>query len=141
MDLLLSRIIAHLPAGPRWYEPEQRTDQTEQQLIIEAVREQVCLATRQEVPHSVAVRIDHIEERNRVTAIQATILVERPGQKPIVIGRGGQQLKAIGQAARRQIEQWLGRKIHLGLWVKVADRWRDDANRLRELGYRSGPDA
>ena len=135
MDVLLERIIAHLPEGPRWYEPEQRTDQTASQLITEFIREQVLLATRQEVPHAVAVLLDQIEDRDRVTSIQATILVERPGQKAIVIGKGGAMLKGIGQAARHQIERLLGRKVHLGLWVKVADDWRRDERMLRQLGY------
>ena len=135
MDVLLERIIAQLPEGPRWYEPQQRTDQTTGHLIAEFIREQVLLATRQEIPHAVAVLIDQIEERDRVTSIQATILVERPGQKAIVIGRGGAMLKGIGQAARRQIERLLGRKAHLGLWVKVANDWRRDERMLRQLGY------
>ena len=135
MDTLLDGIIARLPEGPRWYEPEQRTDQTPQRLVGEFVREQVLLATHQEVPHAVAVLVDTIEERQRVTAIQATILVERQGQKAILIGRGGSMLKRIGTAARQQLERLLGRKVHLELWVKVAEDWREDERMLRELGY------
>ena len=134
MDVLLSRIIARLPEGPRWYEPQQRTDQTALQRIGEFIREQVLLATRQEVPHAVAVLVDQVEARERVTVIQATILVERSGQKAIVIGRGGSQLKQIGQEARRELERLLGRKVHLGLWVKVAEDWRRDERVLRQLG-------
>jgi len=134
MDVLLERIIACLPEGPRWYGPEQRTDQTTHQLIGEFIREQVLLATRQEVPHAVAVLVEQVEERERVTAIHATILVERPGQKAIVIGRGGALLRQIGQGARQQLERLLGRKVHLGLWVKVAVDWRRDERVLRELG-------
>jgi len=137
LDVLLERIIAHLPEGPRWYEPQQRTDQTTEQLIGEFIREQVLLATRQEVPHAVAVRLDQVEAGGRVTVIHATILVERPGQKAIVIGRGGTMLKRIGQEARRQLERLLGRKVHLALWVKVAEDWRRDERILRELGYTS----
>ena len=135
LDVLLERIIAHLPEGPRWYEPKQRTDQTTDQLIGEFIREQILLATRQEVPHAVAVRLDQVDPGERVTAIHATILVERPGQKAIVIGRGGAMLKQIGQEARRQLERLLGRKVHLALWVKVAVDWRRDERVLRELGY------
>jgi len=135
MDVLLSRIIARLPEGPQWYEPAQRTDQTSEQVISELIREQVLLTTHEEVPHAVAVLIEQMEARDRMTAIQATILVERPGQKAIVIGRGGTMLKQIGQAARRQIEQFLGRKVYLGLWVKVAEDWRGDERILRQLGY------
>jgi GTP-binding protein Era len=135
MDVLLNQIIAHLPEGPRWYESEQRTNQTTNQLIGELIREQALLATRQEVPHAVAVLVDQVEEQEHVTSIQATILVERPGQKAILIGRGGTMLKRIGQEARRQIERLLGRKVFLGLWVKVAQDWRSDERMLRQLGY------
>ena len=135
MDVLLDRIIAHLPEGPRWYEAEHHTDQTTQQLIGEFIREQVLIATHEEVPHAVAVLVDQIEAREHLTSIQATILVERPGQKAIVIGRGGQMLKHIGQEARRQLERLLGRKVYLGLWVKVAEGWRSDDRVLRQLGY------
>ncbi len=135
MDILLDRVIAHLPEGPRWYEPTDRTDQTTQQLIGEFVREQVLIATHEEVPHAVAVLVERIEEQAHLTSIQATILVERPGQKAILIGRGGQMLKHIGQEARRQLERLLGRKVYLGLWVKVAEGWRSDDRVLRQLGY------
>ena len=135
MDVLLSKIIACLPEGPRWYAPEDRTDQTTRQLIGELIREQVMLATRQEVPHAVAVALDQVEEREGVTAIRATLLVERQGQKAILIGRGGLMLKEIGQAARHQLERLLGRKVYLELWVKVAEDWRSDEGLLRELGY------
>jgi GTP-binding protein Era len=138
MDVLLEWVIARLPEGPRWYGPEQHTDQTTRQLIGEFIREQVLLATRQEVPYAVAVLVDHLEEHERLTSIQATILVERPGQKAIVIGRGGMMLKRIGREARSQIERLLGRKVYLGLWVKVAEDWRSDERVLRQLGYVGG---
>ncbi len=135
MDTLLERIVAHLPEGPRWYEPGQRTDQTPQRLMSEFIREQILMATHEEVPHAVAVLVEQVEERERVTVIQVTILVERPGQKAILIGRGGSMLKRIGTAARQQLERLLGRKVHLELWVKVAEDWREDERMLRELGY------
>jgi GTP-binding protein Era len=140
MSLLLERLMAYLPEGPAWYEPDQKTDQPPEQRVRELVREQVLLATRQEVPHAVAVRIDQVEERPNVTVIQATIVVERPGQKAIVIGKGGSNLKKIGQEARRHIERLLGRKLHLGLWVKVAENWREDERLLRQLGYSGQPE-
>ena len=135
MPLLLERLIAQLPEGPRWYEPQQRTDQTDRQRITELIREQILLATRQEVPHAVAVRLDELKEEPRLVSIQATILIERTGQKAILIGRGGAMLKRIGQSARSEIERLLGRKVYLGLWVKVAEDWRGDERVLRELGY------
>jgi GTP-binding protein Era len=135
MDVLLTALITRLPPGPQWYEPGQRTDQTAPQLIGEFIREQILLATRQEVPHAVAVLVENIESRETLTVIQAAILVERPGQKAIVIGRGGALLKRIGQAARQAIEHLLGRRVYLQLWVKVAEDWRWDDRILRELGY------
>ena len=135
MDILLRCLIACLPEGPRWYEPEQRTDQTQGQRVAELIREQVLAAAHEEVPHAVGILIDDIEERERVTAVRATILVERQGQKAILIGRGGGMLKTIGQAARKELERLLGRKVMLSLWVKVAEHWRSDERVLRELGY------
>jgi GTP-binding protein Era len=135
MDVLLEHVIRRLPEGPRWYEPDQRTDQTTGQRIAEFIREQVLLATRQEVPHAVAVLIEQVEEQAALTRIEATVLVEREGQKAIVIGRGGAMLKRIGQEARREIERLLGRQVYLGLWVKVAPGWRSDQRMLQELGY------
>jgi len=135
MDVLLERIVAQLPEGPHWYTPEQRTDQTTPQLIREFIREPLLMATRQEVPHVIAVLIDQTEEHGETVVIHATILVERPGQKAIVIGRGGEMLKRVGQRARRDLERLLGRKVALNLWVKVEEHWRSNERLLRELGY------
>ena len=135
MEVLLARLITHLPTGPRWYEATQRTDQPIAQQVGELIREQILLAAREEVPHAVAVAIEEFAERRRVSFIRATILVERTGQKAILIGRGGEKLKAIGQAARAEIERLLGRQVYLDLWVKVKPAWRQDPRLLRELGY------
>lgn len=135
MDRLLREIVTRLPQGPTWYPPEQITDQTALQRAAELIREQVLAATHEEVPHAVAVLVDELREGPRVVSIRATIFVERPGQKAIVIGRGGAMLKRIGQEARRELERLLGRKVYLGLWVKVAAGWRSDASLLRQLGY------
>jgi GTP-binding protein Era len=135
MEVLLSCIIARLPEGPRWYEATDRTDQPLSRMIGERVREQILLATRQEVPHVAAVLVDEISEQKRVTVVRATILVERPGQKAILIGRQGLMVKRIGQQARRELERLLGHKVHLELWVKVAADWRSDPRLLRQLGY------
>lgn len=144
MDRLLAQLITRLPQGPRWYEPDQLTDQSSEQLIREFIREQVLHATRQEVPHAVAVLLDELTTKEPpagrphapgLTLIRATILVEREGQKAIVIGKQGRTLKQIGTAARLELERWLGRKVFLELWVKVAEQWRADPAMLRELGY------
>ena len=110
LEVLLDRLMAYLPKGPQWYDPQQPTEQRATQWIGELIREQALLTTRQEVPHALGVLVEQMTEGAQVVTIQATILVERPGQKAIVIGRGGAMLKRIGQAARRQIEQWLDRK-------------------------------
>ncbi len=135
MPVLLKRIIELLPEGPQWYAPEQRTDQTPLQLTAEFIREQVLLATREEVPHAVAVQIERMEPGPKVMEIEATIIIERPGQKAILIGKGGAMLKKIGQSARAEIEGLLGRQIYLGLWVKVVPDWRTNPSRLKQLGY------
>ena len=135
VDPLLELLISRLPLGPRWYEADQITDQTTEQMIRELIREQALLATRQEVPHAMAVLVDQVEEKDRVTVIHATILVERPGQKAIIIGKRGAMLKQIGQASRLEIERWLGRRVYLQLWVKVVEGWRQKSTILKELGY------
>lgn len=135
LDVLMAQLLARLPEGPRWYEPEQVTDQTTEQLIQEFIREQVLVATRQEVPHAVGVLLEGVTHKDRAVVIQAVILVEREGQKAIVIGRRGQMLKHIGTEARKELERLLGKKVFLELWVKVAKDWRSDASLLRQLGY------
>ena len=138
MPVLLTELIKRLPAGPRWYEEGQITDQTSEQLIREFIREAALHATQQEVPHALAVQLEDATDKETVTVIRATILVERDGQKAIVIGRHGQMLKRIGQQARLEIERWLGRRVFLELWVKVAKDWRRSPSMLRDLGYRGG---
>lgn len=135
-ELLLERICAALPVGPRYYPEEQVTDQHLRVLAAELVREQVLHFTHQEVPHSVAVQVQRFEEREEgPTYIEAHIFVERESQKGIIIGRGGRMLKEIGRAARQEIEQLLGQQVYLDLWVKVRYKWRRDERELRRLGY------
>jgi len=135
-ELLLERIFAALPIGPRYYPEEQVTDQHLRALAAELVREQVLHFTHQEVPHAVAVQVQRFEEREEgPTYIEAHIFVERESQKGIVIGRGGRMLKEIGRAARREIEQLLGQQVYLDLWVKVRYKWRRSERELRRLGY------
>jgi GTP-binding protein Era len=132
----LAQILARLPEGPELYPADQITDQTLRAMAAELIREQVLLQTRQEIPHSTAVAIDAWEEpRADLTRIGATIYVERDSQKGIVIGAGGAMLKQIGQAARAEIESWVGHKVYLELWVKVWEKWREREERLRELGF------
>ena len=135
LDALVDEIVRLLPEGPPLYPEGQVTDQSERELAAELVREQVLRHTQQEVPHSVAVEVEEWEEKEKITYIRMTILVERESQKAILIGAGGGMLKKIGSGARLAIEDMLGRPVYLDLWVKARDHWRDDPNALRWLGY------
>ena len=135
MPTLLNELVTRLPQGPRWFEPDQVTDQTTELMIREFIREGALQATRQEVPHAVGVLLDELTDKGTLTVIHATILVEREGQKAILIGKKGQMLKKIGTACRGELERWLGHRVFLGLWVKVAKDWRNNPVILQELGY------
>ena len=125
-----------LPPRPPEYPEEQVTDLYEREIAADLIRESCLLKLRDEVPHSLAVRIDEFKEReNGMAYIAATIFVERESQKGIVIGQGGKMMKSIGSAARKEIEEMGGRKVFLELRVKVQKDWRDDLNALKQLGY------
>jgi GTPase len=147
--LLGERLLAHLPEGPPLYPDDFLTDQPERFFVSEMIREQILHLTRQELPHSTAVVIDSFQDpqeaqlpaegeaapaRAGLVRIEASILVERDTQKAIVIGRGGAMLKAIGSAARREIEAFLGTHVFLGLYVKVRAHWREDPHALEQMG-------
>ncbi len=135
-DRLLEMILEQLPVGPRYYPEEQVTDQQLRFMAAELVREAVMLHLRQEIPYSVAVIVDQFKERSQdLTYISATVLVERDTQKGIILGHGGEMIKRIGRDARRQIEELLGTRVFLELWVKVRKKWRADEQELRRLGY------
>lgn len=136
LEALQHQLIQQLEPGPYYYPPDLITDQPERFIMGELIREQILLLTREELPHSVAVVIDAVREEPTLTRIMATILVERPSQKGIVIGKGGSLLKAIGVAARQQIQKLIAGKVFLELFVKVAPKWRQSRTRLSELGYR-----
>jgi GTP-binding protein Era len=129
-------LIAHLEPGPFYYPPDLVTDQPERFIMGELIREQILLLTREEVPHSVAIAIDLVEETPTITRVMATIHVERDSQKGILIGKGGTMLKSIGSAAREQIQKLIAGKVYLELFVKVQPKWRHSRVRLAELGYR-----
>lgn len=134
---LLDSVISHLDEGPQYFDSDQLTDHPERFIISELIREKVLQLTQQEVPHSVAVVIDQIEqEPGDKVHIQASIIVERPTQKNIIIGKQGQMIKQIGTRARKDIERLLGSKVFLETWVKVEPRWRDRPQALQSLGYR-----
>lgn len=135
-DELLEMIIQKLPEGPRYYPADQLTDQQWREAAAEVVREKVLLNLRQEVPHAVAVQVEEFKERSaNLTYIGATIYVERDSQKGILIGHGGSMLKTIGAQAREELQEMLGTKVYLELWVKVLKNWRKDDNALQRLGY------
>ncbi len=137
VDDLRKRLIALLPEGPRYYPPDQVTETYTRNIAAEMIREQVLLNTHDEVPHAVAVEINEFKEReNNVIYVAATIYVERDSQKSIIIGKGGQMLKRIGAAARREIEGLTESKVFLELWVKVLPNWRQGEALLKRLGYR-----
>jgi GTP-binding protein Era len=136
LDTVLACVIRTLPEGPRLYHESEFTTETERSLVQELVREQIFLATRNEVPYGTAVLIEEFTEKpeKHMTVVKATILVDRDNHKPIVIGAGGAQLKAIGTKARQEIEELLGTKVFLELFVRVEPGWAEKPRRLSELG-------
>ncbi|AJI23775.1 GTPase Era [Priestia megaterium] len=134
---LLDQIKQRLPEGPQYYPADQVTDHPERFIITELIREKVLHATREEIPHSIAVVMDSMQRRdNGAVYVGATIIVERDSQKGIVIGKQGKMLKEVGRKARADIEALLGSKVFLELWVKVQKDWRNRASHLRDFGFR-----
>ena len=136
LDLLLKEIIQRLPPGPELYPKDYLTDQPERFLAAELIREQVLKLTREVVPHAVHVMVEKWEDTPKLIRIAATIYVERPGQKIIVIGTGGSMLKRIGTMARMQIETMTGKKVFLQTFVKVQPNWREDPEFLQATDWR-----
>lgn len=136
LSIVLDVVAKQLPEGPRLFDEDEYTTETERFLAQEIVREQVFLATKEEVPYGTAVVIESFEPKpdRNVIVIGATILVERPNHKAIVLGAGGQQMKEIGQRARRELETLLGSRVFLELFVRVEPDWARNARRLDELG-------
>lgn len=133
---LLAQLVAALPEGPRYYPPEQITDVFTRNIAAEMIREQLMLQLRDEIPYGTAVQVRDFKERpNGTVYVSADIFVERDSHKSIVIGTGGAQLKQLGAAAREQIEQLVGEKVFLELWVKVEPNWRRNPHLLRQFGY------
>jgi GTPase len=137
LDRVRDAILARLPQGPAYFPPDHITDQPERYLAAELIREKVLRETRQEVPHAVAVLVDRWEDTPRLLRIAATIYVERPGQKAIVIGAKAASLKKIGTLAREEMEKMFGRKIFLELFVKVQKDWRENPEFLKAIDWRS----
>ncbi|HEX3618480.1 MAG TPA: GTPase Era [Solirubrobacteraceae bacterium] len=134
VEQLLDHLVSLLPSGPFYFDPRQRSDQSESVLLAELVREQILIRTREEVPHAVEVEIENIEEHEGRFRVDAVVLVETESQKGILIGSGGRMIKAIGMGARRAIERELGGHVHLALQVRVRRHWRADERVLDRLG-------
>ena len=134
---LRDAILARLPEGPAYFPPDHITDQPERFLAAELIREKILMATREEVPHSVAVAVDSWEDTPKLIRIYATIYVERAGQKGIIIGAGGAMLKNIGTLARQEMERLFGRHIYLDLHIKVQTNWREKPAFLAALDWRT----
>ncbi len=136
LEPLLAQLVQSLEPGPYYYPPDLITDQPERFIMGELIREQILQLTREEVPHSVAITIDRVEEDDKITRILATVHVERPSQKAILIGRSGSMMKEIGSQARQQIQKLVMGKVYLEIFVKVQANWRQSNLRLSELGYK-----
>ena len=134
VDVLTERLIEHLPVSEPLYPEEFVTDLPERFFVAEMVREQILRLTRQEIPYTTGVVVDSFKEEEKLVRIEATIFVERDSQKAIIIGRGGSMLKTIGTEARREIEDFLGTRVFLGLFVKVRQGWRENRAILEEMG-------
>ncbi|MCE4047008.1 GTPase Era [Bacillus sp. Au-Bac7] len=137
VETLLTQIKKYMPEGPQFYPADQVTDHPERFIVSELIREKALHLTREEIPHSLAVVIEKMERKqNDVVHVMATIVVERDSQKGIIIGKQGGMLKEIGKRARTDIENLLGNKVFLELWVKVQKDWRNKMSQLRDFGFR-----
>jgi GTP-binding protein Era len=137
VDILLNELLNHLPESPPYYPEDMVTDQTELFFVSEIIRENVIQQFYQEIPYSTAVTIEEFKEHpeRNLVVIKGTIHVERNSQKKILIGKGGQKLKGIGEAARKEIEALLGARVFLDLWINVEKNWTQDPHALDQLGY------
>lgn len=135
VGMLRDLLLEHLPEGPAYYPDGEFTDQPLEIRLAEIVREKALAVTRQEVPHSIAVMVEELEEGEGLTKVHASLIVERDSQKGIVIGKGGETLKTIGTRAREEMELVLGRKVFLDLRVKVLKEWQRDPKALQRLGF------
>ena len=135
VGVLLELLVERLPEGPAYFPTDTVTDQPLEARLAEIVREKALGLMRQEVPHSIAVVVEELEESDTLTQVHASLIVERDSQKGIVIGKGGETLKAIGSRAREEMERVLGRKVFLDLRVKVLKEWQRDPKALQRLGF------
>ena len=135
VDGLVTELMQRLPEGPPLYPEGQVEGQELSFILAETVREKLMERLRQELPYSLTVQVESLKEEEKITRVEAVIWVERENQKAIVVGAGGQLLKAVGTAARRDMEQRLGRPVFLKLWARCRKDWTDDPEQMRRLGY------
>lgn len=136
VEAFVDVVAGFLPEGPRWFPEGMGTDEADEVMVAEFVREKVLLRTREEIPHAVGVICDEFERPKRdLLRLHATVYVEREGQKGILVGKGGEMIKRIGIEARRDLERMFGCRVFLGLDVKVKPHWREDAREIRRFGY------
>ncbi len=135
--VLIECIFRYLPYGPQFYDEDTVTDQPQRQIVAELIREKALRTLSEEIPHGIAVSIERMKERTSggLMDIDATIVCEKDSHKGIIIGKGGSMLRKIGSSARREIEQMLGMKVNLQLWVKVKKDWRDSDFLMKNFGY------
>lgn len=140
VDAFIDAVVSFLPEGPLWFPADMRTDQPQEVIIAEFIREKILFTVYDEVPHAIGVVVDEMSynRRKHLTRIYATIYVERDSQKGILVGKGGSTIKHIGTEARKDLETLLGTKVFLDLQVKVKKNWRRDLNQIRRFGYGEG---
>lgn len=136
VQMIIDKLAEYMNEGPMYYPEDMATEHPVRFIVSEIIREKLLLYLNDEVPHGVAVEIESFEEGDRLTEISAVIYCERKSHKAIIIGKGGTKLKGIGKAARMEIEELLGTKVFLNLWVKVKENWRDNERTIRSWGYK-----
>ncbi|MCQ2567109.1 MAG: GTPase Era [Mogibacterium sp.] len=136
VQMLIDKLASYMEDGPMYYPEDMATDHPERFIVSEIIREKLLNYLNDEVPHGVAVEIESFEEHDRITDISAVIYCERKSHKSIIIGKNGNKLKGVGKAARLEIEDLLGTKVFLSLWVKVKENWRDSDRTIRNFGYK-----
>lgn len=136
LDTVFNRIIANLPESPPFYPKDQLTDKPERFFVTEAVREQILLHYKEEIPYSVEVDVTAFQEDEKIIRIAAEIITNKKTQKPILIGKGGSMLKKVGIGCRKTLEAFFGKQVYIELYVKIRENWRDNKGMLRGFGYK-----
>ena len=135
VDILLADIEDLLDEGPKFYDEDMVTDQPEKQIAAEIIREKLLRLLDKEVPHGIAIEIEKMQEKEKITDIHAVIYCEKASHKGIIIGKNGEMLKKVGKLAREDIEDMLQKKVYLELWVRVKDDWRNSERMLKNFGF------